>query len=99
MTKNGTIERYLNSRMVEMDSIPMYARSQMNECDDPGKDERYWRDWARDYVRGEYEKAFGALVYANVYERTVDEEQYDVLVDKLFKQWTKTEEDIRSVVC
>ena len=99
MTKNEPIERYLNVRMVEMESIPMYAQEQMNECDDPCKGKEYWRTWALDYVRGEYEKALGALIYANVYEKRVDEKQYNFLVKKLFKQWIKSEKDIWKTVC
>lgn len=99
MTNNKTIERYINSRMVEMDNILLYAQDQMNECDDPSKGKEYWRTWALDYVRSEYEKAFGTLVYVNVYEQSIDNEQYDVLVGKLFQQWTKSEEDIWRSIC
>ena len=54
-------------------------------------------EWAVGCVESEHDKAFGALVFAQVYLKEITEAQYKKLNDRLFDEFWKAREKAREI--
>ena len=85
MTEERDISRFIDNTIESMKGTVPYVINEMNECEDPDKTARWWREWALAYNRLEYDKAFGALLYANCYQHEISDIEYDYLLDKVYE--------------
>lgn len=93
------IARYVMSARDDMLNVIPEVQERMAECDDPEMDLKFWRDYARHAIKEDYQRAFGALVYANVYEKTISNEEYELLVDEIFITWDRVDKAIWREIC
>ena len=84
MTAKMDIVRYIDNAVKTIKDTLPYVLAEMCECEDPDKTERWWREWAINFNKSEYEKAFGALLYAHCYENSINDQTYDFLLNEVY---------------
>ena len=94
MTRKRDIERFVTASINKMEATITYVQGAKVKNDDAEKTDTWWRMFALDSIRSEYDGAFGALIFANVYAGIIDRGEYEELVDLLHDAKNRYEEQV-----
>ena len=82
MTKFELLKDYVEGCIEDMNGDVNWARDRMQD-----DDRAYRYKWALHAIDKEDHEAYGALSYAHIWEKDIDEDQYKELAEMLHNAW------------
>lgn len=93
---NEDLNRFIQGTIEDMEHNFIYATTTVAENHGAENAQRWLRQWLKE----EKDKAFGALLFTNIYDKSIDEDTFNDLydrVDEAYNRWYDKSWEIKEV--